>query len=238
MRWLLALALALTSCATRAEPYRFRGPLLGGVTSEAPGSGDRGAGPGAEGRGTGAGGEEPRPGAGGGAGAEAGAAIAAPETRSALLALVGTRTDEAPLAFALRAVRRAGVSITDFADVATLLARAHASAAFSIVQGDALALDGRVGNLVLFHDARVVGVVTSVAPDGTIEFVYASALGPTRAGRLVRRGFVQPLRPRDPRDDDGRALNTFVLPWTPDDDADQEHLAGGLFHGIVSVRGL
>lgn len=92
------------------------------------------------------------------------------------------------------------------------------------------------GDLVVFDrvdgatEASLVGVVVGVVPRDqlTVEFIFL--------GRgVVRRGYVTPSRPTRKRDDQGRALNTFVRALTGKAKKSDPFLAGQLFRSFVRI---
>ncbi|RMH38868.1 MAG: hypothetical protein D6689_18235 [Deltaproteobacteria bacterium] len=200
----LGVAAAVSGCARRPVPYRFRAPLVDGVAA-AP--------------------VAPRP-----QRAEFATSRAitppvplAPETRrrrapraptgpvsparAALYALVGTRAGGDPARFAVAALERLGLrlapEVAAAADGPALVAAARARGALfrrgPVALGDLVVFDGLQGA----GPAALVGVVTASRADGTVEFIYLG-MG------VVRRGYVHVARPRDRRDRDGRVLNTWL----------------------------
>jgi hypothetical protein len=150
-----------------------------------------------------------------------------PGTVSPLLADVGMRTREPPHMFALRVLGEMG---------ARLVPEAYGAPdglAFVAALSDRLERDvvPLAGDLVVFEDGWLVGVVTSVRADGTIEFVFA------RDG-VVRRGFLNPARPDERRDPRGRVLNTFVRPFRSQDRGSQRYLGGQLLSGFLRLERL
>lgn len=147
-------------------------------------------------------------------------------TSSLLLASVGDRTRDPPLAFALRTVRELGLrlapAVSEIADPQALLVEARARGAL------AKDLAPAHGDLALFEDGSLVGVVVSQKENGAVEFVYVQ-------GGIVRRGFVYPPTPTQRRDPRGRILNTFVRPFRTADRRGQKYLAGELLYGYVRV---
>ena len=245
-RLALALLTLALGCATRATPYRFRAPLLSGVHADAP---DREPGAGSRHPGRSApapvlmassgpfaaAAPEPvaapvaapaaEPAAAPAQDPEPGASSPEPVAEGPVLTLVGERSDESSTAFAVRAAVLAGADVPSTIglapDGATLL---------EVARADGLLADTPdAGDLVVFDDGWLVGAVTSVRADGTVEFVYL-------LGDVARRGYVNPRQPSDRRDSAGRALNTFVRPWSAKDPADQQYLAGELLTGFVSLR--
>ena len=130
--------------------------------------------------------------------------------------LVGTRTQEPSLAFALHVAGGFGVRF-DTTTGPELIERARTEHRF--------VSDPRPGDLVVFENGAAFGVVSQVE-DGTVEFLYAQR-------RVVRRGLVTPRAPDRKRDERGRALNTFVRPYTPGDPPEQRYLAGELLTGFI-----
>jgi hypothetical protein len=146
-----------------------------------------------------------------------------------LRAAVGERTQEAPLAFALRTVSGLGVSlpssVREAPDGEALLVEARARGALTKDSAPTR------GDLVLFENGSLVGVVISQRTNGAVEFVYAR-------GGIVRRGFVHPSVPTTQRDQEGKILNTFVRPFLASDRRGQKYLAGELHYGYVHVASL
>jgi hypothetical protein len=143
---------------------------------------------------------------------------------SPLLAEVGMRTREPSHVFALRILGELGASLIPQVFGAAD-GRAFVDTLRDRIQADLIPL---AGDLVIFEDGELVAVVTSVRPDGTVEFMYAQ-------GGVVRRGFLNPARPEARRDERGRILNTFVRPFKPHDSPRQRYLAGELFSGYLRL---
>jgi hypothetical protein len=146
---------------------------------------------------------------------------------SPLLEDVGMRTREPAHVFALRILGELGARPVADAYGAPD-GREFVAALRERVEADILP---RPGDLVVFEDGWLVGVVTSVRADGTVEFVFA------RDG-VVRRGFLNSSRPGRRRDERGRVLNTFVRPFRPDDRRTQRYLAGELVTGYLRLERL
>jgi hypothetical protein len=95
----------------------------------------------------------------------------------------------------------------------------------------------RLGDVVVFDDvvkrddASLLGVVISTDNQGTTEFLYL-------ARGVVRRGYVNPGHPARPRDDAGRALNTFIRHSDGKDPIGTRFLAGQLFSTFVATAKL
>jgi len=87
------------------------------------------------------------------------------------------------------------------------------------------------GDLVVFEDGWLVGVVTSVRSDGTVEFIFSR-------GGVVRRGFLNTSFRGRRRDAQGRILNTFVRPFKSGDPPSQKYLAGELVTGYLRLDAL
>lgn len=92
------------------------------------------------------------------------------------------------------------------------------------------------GDLVVFDrfdgetEASLIGVVVGVAARAhlTVEFVFL-------ARGVVRRGYVTPSQPERKRDEQGRALNTFVRALRGKARKSDPFLAGQLFRAFVRV---
>ena len=143
---------------------------------------------------------------------------------SPLLAHVGERTKESSMAFALRVVDEHGARLPGALAAAAsgeALARAAQEAETLVRCGSP-----REGDLVVFADGWLFGVVTGVHFADTVEFIYA-------ARGVIRRGFLSAPTPSTRRGPDGRALNTFVRPYLPGDSPEQRYLAGELFTGYI-----
>jgi hypothetical protein len=110
------------------------------------------------------------------------------------------------------------------------------------VQRGALAAPGEgaarsrphLGDLLLFDrvagddPASLVAVVVSVDSRHVVEFVYL-------ARGVVRRGYLSPAHPRDRRDGDGRALNTFLRHSDGELPRGAPALAGELHAGTIRL---
>lgn len=215
----VAVALVLGACATRETPYRFRAPVVGGVRApEPPAAAPRrrrlaAEAPVAPSR-------RPEP--------------AEPGLAEALRGLVGRRDKKSThLAFALSALRTIGADldseVTGAESGPHLLALARRRGAVDKDVGGAL-----LGDLVVFNrvdrgrPASLVGVAVSRRGDGTVEFVYL-------ARGVVRRGWVNPAKPDDKRDETGRVLNTFVRHNDGGLPRSAPTLAGQLFAGLIRL---
>ncbi len=151
------------------------------------------------------------------------AAPAAPPQRMA----VGMRTKETSIRFALRTLSEMGTRMTPSMEQAkTGPALVEEARRNGVLVRSATA---HQGDLVVFDNGYVVGVVSSVREDGTVEFLYAQH-------GTVRRGYVQPRWPTQKRDPQGRAWNTFVRPFAPTDPSDQRYLAGELLSGFIRTN--
>ena len=144
----------------------------------------------------------------------------------ALLTQVGDRTDLSDLEFVLLNLSRMGATL------APALAHARGNPDFFRVLVERAAISDHMapllGDLVLFDEGWLVGLVTSVRDDGTAEFVYAQR-------GVVRRGWVNGLYGRNKRDAEGRILNTFVRPYQAGDRSGQRYLAGEMLTGFVRL---
>jgi hypothetical protein len=143
--------------------------------------------------------------------------------------LVGVRADGDSPAFARAAVTRlSGVSppadldeLLDWADQRGGLAEPTAA----IAAGDLLVFDhvdgGKPASLVAIAVAHQAGVT---------EMMYL-------AGGVVRRGFVDPARPRIGRDASRRVVNTFLRHGRDYPPRGTRYLAGELLSHVIRVRG-
>jgi hypothetical protein len=150
-----------------------------------------------------------------------------PEITSPLLADVGMRTHEPPHVFALRVLGEMGATLVPEAYGAAD-SRAFVAALRDRLEPDVVPL---AGDVVVFEDGWLVGVVTSVRADATVEFVFA------RDG-VVRRGYLNTASPHVRRNDGGRVLNTFVRPFKSEDTRSQAYLAGELISGYLRLERL
>lgn len=221
------IAVALQACATRDVPYRFRSPMLGGVRAAEP---PRPEGP--DGGETDPGPPAPPPPV---YPAHRNQRVNTPELdpgespgpAEVLRGLVGHRDgDSTSLEFAFQAARAVGAELDpeiarlDRGPSLVALARRR-----SALGSPRTAL---VGDLVAFMRGRLIGVVASRRRDGTIEFVYL-------ARGVVRRGWVNPARPKDKRADDGRVLNTFVRHNDGGNPRGTRYLAGELLAAVIKL---
>lgn len=239
MRWapavvLAAAGLAQIACEPRGEPYRFRGPVVGGVAAGDPRP-EAGRDPAPE---TTAG-PTPAEAYGGDPLDAASEAIRVqpPDPsrgglRERLRALVGgEREGAAETDLAFDVVQRMGVSMDDGLlgiQTAGELIEA-ASAREALTERDPL-----LGDLVIFEPGSgggsraVVGVVVATHRQGTVEFIY-------EARGIVRRGYATPAEPARARDDAGRPLNIYLRAAGPGDARDERYLAGELFETFVRI---
>lgn len=219
----------LAACQPRAEPYRFRGPLVGSVAAAPIEAGStRPSRPG-DGRAPPAG----RPAL---AASEA-IAIDAPDPDASGLAdelrsLVGVRDGQAThVSFALDVLAHMGVSLDG---ELYRLERGKELVDIARRRG-ALGDDPPLlGDLVVFDDVRdgepasLIGVVVASDRHGTVELIHLSR-------GIVRRSFVNRHHPFRARDGDGRAQNTFIRPGRPGDSSDTRYLAGELFATFIRL---
>jgi hypothetical protein len=84
----------------------------------------------------------------------------------------------------------------------------------------------RPGDLAIFDDGWLLGLITAVSEDATVEFIYV------RHG-VVRRGLVNATLPDRRRDGRGRAVNTFVRAFSEQDPEGTKYLAAELLSGFV-----
>ncbi len=216
-------------CETRSEPYRFRAPLVGGVSA-----GDTFPDPRPEREATSPIARDDRDPL---VAASEAIAIAATEPAGRGLAaelrgLVGRERDTGgDLDFALTVIERLGL-----APIPELRAAHGGQALIDLAEArDALATERPLlGDLVVFDDYRpgepasLVGVVVDQNDEGVAEFIYESR-------GIVRRGYVDPKRPAKTRGADGSARNTFVRPGRPGDPASTDYLAGELFSAFIRI---
>jgi len=145
---------------------------------------------------------------------------------------VGKRLEDGTdLTFAFKTLRRAGANLgtlTAAENGPDLLLRARPRAR---LQQD---IEPMLGDLVVFHrvkgakPASLIGIVVSADNQGTAEFIYL-------ARGIVRRGYVNPARPSDKRDNAGRVLNTHVRHLARGDGRRAKYLAGELFAGYLPL---
>jgi hypothetical protein len=158
------------------------------------------------------------------------AATVAPAPRDVaddLRALVGMRTHESPVQFALvTAATLLGplapdVTAVDDCDHLADIATAHHASSDTALPGD----------LMILGDT--VAVVVSVEPEAphTMEILYLQ-------GKIVRRGFATLESPTARRDAHGHALNTIVRPYRKSDHAGRKYLAGELYTGVIRSTAL
>lgn len=147
-----------------------------------------------------------------------------------LRTLIGRRDPRDPLAAVLAWSRRlTGTPFTaatgpDLVERATRDQRLRA-VTHAANPGDLLVF----GRAVDGTAADLVAVVVARDDRGVIEFVY---LG----NGIVRRGFVDPARPRTKRDTHGRTVNTFIRHGRRFPPKGTRYLSGELLSHIISVR--
>ena len=153
-----------------------------------------------------------------------------------LLAIVGTRDEAPPLAWALAAStalggkfdefdRTSGAAMLASAERASRVTRVSADLAAHVAPGDLLVFDRAVAGA----PASLVAVATSVDARGVITMMY---LG----GGIVRRGLLCPATPTKRRDAGGAALNTYLRhnkDWPPEG---TKFLAGELVAASIRAR--
>jgi hypothetical protein len=132
-----------------------------------------------------------------------------PPLAETLRTLVGRREPDATdIAFAFSALTSLGApvdgeltAVTRGTDLVAIAERrgALAGRGGDVLRGDLLVFDKVEGGRL----ASLIGVAVARRDDGTVEFVYL-------ARGVIRRGWVNPARPKVKRRDDGRVLNTFV----------------------------
>lgn len=157
------------------------------------------------------------------------APAAAVASAAAARRLVGhrDRRDPLALAIALAADLTGGARIparTAVELVAWAQDRGAWKAVPAIVAGDLLVFDRAVGGA----PASLVAVALGRDDRGVIEMLYV-------AQGVVRRGFVDPARPRLVRDRDRRAVNTYLRHGRDQPPAGTRYLAGELFAGVVAA---
>jgi hypothetical protein len=249
---LLAAAAVLAGCAQRSAPYRFRGPVVSGVSAGELPTRDRGD-DGAADRDGAAGDDfrdleplvatapvrrrsplaprrsEPSP-----------ATSSASESplADALRSMVGLREREAtPVGFALSALATIGAAlderVRDLPDAAALVAYAESRGALEHDRGH----EPLLGDLVVFDNvdrgqpASALGVVVATRDDATVEFIYL------RRG-VVRRGYLNLAEPARKRADDGKAMNTILRQKDGRGKKGRGDMAGQLFAGFIRLDGL
>ncbi len=139
--------------------------------------------------------------------------------------------------FALDALGSLGLSLDSDRELAAIdigrdlvrvaSARFAVSSQKSALLGDLVVFDRVVASL----PASLVGVVVGQRGDGSIEFIYL-------ARGVVRRGWVNPLRPNEKRDGKGKILNTFVRHSDGGDRSGTRYFAGHLFTKIIRLNRL
>lgn len=239
---LLAAVLAAAGCAKRDAPYHFRAPLVTSVSApdlradrtprpkprvevrEYP------ARPGAESA------PAPEPPVRVEIPSEPLESDDGPNLADTLRGMVGEEDEGSThLDFARDALLASGAgldrALREVEEGEELVALAQERGAFeesgSPLLGDLVVFDAVVGD----EPASLIGVVVSADSEGTVEFVYL--------GRgVVRRGYVNPIRPSLQRDDAGRAVNTFVRGTDGGDPAGTRYLAGELFAGFIRLDAL
>lgn len=235
---LLALVL-VAGCATRATPYRFESPLIGGVTAaiDTPKADDEDEPPW----------EKPEkqpvitredidpmpreepvvPQVAGLPAPHRTEAAPAQIDRASLRSLVGVRVTDDPNQFAISvaAAIMNKPAPTVSADGETLLAwmTQNASQVTDLRPGDIVYFDRAIAG----RDASLWAVVLENRTVVEILFV---------GGGIVRRGFVDPTQPRTARDRSGRIHNTFLRfgkDWPP---KGTRYLSGELLGGGFRLR--
>ncbi len=163
-------------------------------------------------------------------------AVAPPSTVAAARALVGERDPRSAMAFALAvAGGLSGISaLPDVDDGPALVAWAEGRGALAaIVPGAPDTAAIAVGDLLVFD--RVVGaapaslVAVALGRDdrGVIDMLYL-------AGGVIRRGHLDPARPKTTRDRDRRIVNTFLRHGADQPPGDTRFRAGALV--VARVR--
>lgn len=162
--------------------------------------------------------------------------VATPTTVAEARALVGERDPRSPVAFALAvAGGLSGIrALPDVGDGPALVAWAEGRGALAaIVPGTPDTAAIAVGDLLVFD--RVVGgapaslVAVALGRDdrGVIDMLYL-------AGGVIRRGHLDPARPRTTRDRDRRIVNTFLRHGADQPPGDTRFRAGALV--VARVR--
>ena len=143
--------------------------------------------------------------------------------------LVGLRDRRPPLAIALAISTGLTGRTVEARDEVELIAWAQAREAWkpvtAIAPGDLLVFDRAVEN----RPASLVAVALGRDGRGVVEIVYA-------ARGVVRRGFVDPARPKVVRDRERRAVNTYLRHGADQPPAGTRYLAGELFAGVIGPR--
>lgn len=218
---ILVVMCTTIGCAQRSSPYRFRSPVLSGVSAaELPPPGDEATPDEAV--------PEPAPASPPRVAATRSrptvhvppADAPAPEQPAVttgdlgspladtLRSMVGLREAEAtPLSFAITALSTIGADLDeaarDLADGEALVALAEARGATATegtpLLGDLVVFDGVVDR----KPASAVAVVVSVDRAGTVELIYL-------ARGVIRRGYMNLSHPRKKRDANDAVLNTII----------------------------
>ena len=96
----------------------------------------------------------------------------------------------------------------------------------SALPGDVVFFRTRAPGPAACDDPDHAGLVAAVETDGRIDFMEA------RGGQL-RRSYVDPQRPHDRRDENGRVLNSFLHPRKFGDPEDTPTFAGEMLCAVV-----
>ena len=162
--------------------------------------------------------------------------VATPTTIEAARVLIGARDPRSSFAFALAVA--GGLTDThalpDVADGPALVAWATPRGGLiaiapptteppALAAGDLLVFDRAVGGA----PASLIAVVVTRDPRGVIEMLYL-------AGGVIRRGFVDPSRPKTSRDRDRRVVNSFLRHGADQPPAGTRYRAGELL--VAGIR--
>jgi hypothetical protein len=153
-----------------------------------------------------------------------------PREPSDLRALVGQRDTREPFAIVLGWLRDLGLTVGAASDGPALVAWAYSAGRLGVPgeptrPGDVLVFDHAVGD----DEADLIALVIGRDARGVTEFVYAG-------GGVIRRGFLDPVRPSIRRDVDGAVVNTFLRhgkQWPP---KGTRYLAGELLAHVIHTR--
>ena len=150
-----------------------------------------------------------------------------------LRTLVGSRDGRGHAAFALDVAAALGAPSVQAADGPALVELARERGALgdpdvsAVEPGDLLVFD-RVSD---GEAASLVAVVLGRDERGVVEMMYA-------ARGVVRRGFVDPARPKIRRDKQGRVVNTYLRHGRDQPPEGTRYLAGELLAHVVHARTL
>ncbi len=248
LRVLAACLPLVVACASRDQPYRFGSPMLG-MAQVPPEPLPDARSPGAPLRNRDRMSRDPRRAASAAAASAVARAPAAqardrlpmphrlpadsqpPPVRSAveLRALVGRRDQREPSAAALGWARELGMTLeSTTGNELVAWAESHgriAPAGDPPETGDLVVFDRATGDLPF----DLVAIVIARDARGVVELVYVG-------GGVVRRGFLDPVRPGLRRDGSGGVVNTYLRHGKRNPPSGTRYLAGELMSRVVRPR--